>query len=140
MALHPVGMGMALCRVTMRIHSRSIFNLGNVFQLTNQGKKARMTRWEPSLMWYQRLKQYDTVPQLWKDTSSCVNVCSKICLATFRPMSTNLVICTINKSTPEEIPKRICIGIDFPLSYKHHREQIGDTLCCVKVCHLVCPT
>ena len=32
------------------------------------GKKARMTRWEPSLMWYQRLKQYDTVSQLWKDT------------------------------------------------------------------------
>ena len=32
------------------------------------GRKARMTRWEPSLMWYTRLKQYDTVPQLWKDT------------------------------------------------------------------------
>ena len=32
------------------------------------GKKARMTRWEPSLMWYKRLKRFDNVPQLWKDT------------------------------------------------------------------------
>ena len=70
--------------------------------------------------------------------SSCVNVCLKICLATFRPMSTKFGTCTISKSTLKEIPKRICIDIDLRPSYEHHWVKIGDSLRCVKVCRLVC--
>jgi hypothetical protein len=48
------------------------------------------------------------------------------------------VYCTISKSTLEEIPKRICIDIDLRPSYEHYWVKIGDSSCCVKVCHLVC--